>query len=296
MAATNIYEIIDYINETAKSTVERGEMWEKVTTYYLRSDPQQRQVMGDVWRWADAPTNDGQQDTGIDIVSEYTVDYSEDVRYWAVQCKNYSPKHKYDLKDVSTFFSKAQADKRYAGYVLSLTSDLITKNLEDLCGQNGTTVITPSVMAMSNIDWSGVFSSSSAGERDTYDLREHQRDAVQQINAAFQLHDRCKAIMACGSGKTLMSLRLAEDRCFGGDVLFAAPSIALVAQAMREWTNQSRTDLRTLVVCSDAKASRTNTSDMILDSASDLAYPSTGTGRTGTTPTSWPAFTFTRRR
>ena len=274
MAIETIYAVIDYIDEAAKSTVERGEMWEKVTTYYLRSDPQQRQVMGEVWRWSDAPTNDG-QDTGIDIVSEYTVDFSEEPRYWAVQCKNYSQTHKYDLKDVSTFFSKAQADKRYAGFALSLTSDHVSKNLEELCEQTGTTIITPSVMAASNIDWSGVFSSSAANARETYDLREHQRDAVQQINAVFQLHDRCKAIMACGSGKTLMSLRLAEDRCAGGDVLFAAPSIALVAQAMREWTNQSRTELRTLVVCSDAKASKANDSDMILDSVADLAYPAT---------------------
>ena len=96
-------------------------MWEKVTTYYLRSDLQQRQVMGRVWRWSDAPTNDG-HDTGIDVVSEYIVYFSDEPRYWAVQCKNWGPKHKYDLNDVSTFFTKAQADERYSGYVLSLTT------------------------------------------------------------------------------------------------------------------------------------------------------------------------------
>ena len=278
MDINSIYDVIDYIDETAKSTVERGEMWEKVTTYYLRSDPQQRQVMGEVWRWADAPTNTG-HDVGIDVVAEYAIDASDEPRYWAVQCKNYNPSHKFDFKDVSTFFATALADGRYEGYALVLSSDEITANLESQCEKTGAIIITPSVMEQSNIDWSGIFSRESSGERRTFDLREHQRDAVKQINAALQANDRCKAVMACGSGKTLMSLRLAEDRCEGGDVLFCAPSIALVAQAMREWTNQARTELRTLVVCSDAKASKVNDSDFVLDTVADLAYPATTDAR-----------------
>lgn len=276
MAKTTIYDVISYIDETAKSMAERGDLWERVITYYLRHDPQQRQIMGEVWRWMDSPTNDG-QDTGIDIVAEYVVDYKADPSYWAVQCKNYDPKHKFDLKDVATFYAKASTDNQYSGYILALASDDITSNLEKHADKTDTIILTPSVMDESNIDWSGIFSENKAKDRETYDLRPHQRDAVNQINASFQLNDRAKAVMACGSGKTLMSLRLAEDRVSAGagDVLFCAPSIALVAQAMREWTNQARCNLRTLVVCSDAKASKTNTSDMILDTVADLAYPAT---------------------
>lgn len=58
------------------------------------------------------------------------------------------------------------------------------------------------------------------------------------------------------------------------DVLFCAPSIALVAQAMREWTNQARVSLRSLVVCSDAKASRVGEDDL-LDSVIDVGFPAT---------------------
>jgi predicted helicase len=70
---------------------------------------------------------------------------------------------------------------------------------------------------------------------------------VDGINKTLVSHDRCKAILACGTGKTLMSLRLAEGRCPSGTVLFCAPSIALVSQAMREWTNQDRVGMRSLV-------------------------------------------------
>lgn len=274
MSVSSIYDVIDYIRTHAKSTVEQGELWERVTTYYLRFDPEQSQMMGRVWRWEDAPTNDG-HDTGIDVVSEYSAARHEEPRYWAIQCKNFDPRHTFDLKDVSTFFTKAEADPRYSGYMLVLSSESVSSSLEEHCRKTGTIILTPSVMAEANIDWSGVILGEDAATRKTFDLREHQRDAVRLINASLETHDRCKAIMACGTGKTLMSLRLAEGRCPAGLVLFCAPSIALVGQAMREWTNQARVELRTLVVCSDAKASRSRDSDDVLDTTADLAYPST---------------------
>ena len=62
--------------------------------------------------------------------------------------------------------------------------------------------------------------------------------------------------MACGTGKTITSLRLTEEVLSEGSlVLFLAPSISLVAQTMRVWANQSKRDLRCAVVCSDATAS-----------------------------------------
>ena len=81
--------------------------------------------------------------------------------------------------------------------------------------------------------------------------------------------------MACGTGKTLMSLRLAEDWMQGGPgtLLFCAPSISLVGQSMREWMAQARVPLSPLVVCSDSKASRReDASPMTL---MDFEYPAT---------------------
>ena len=275
MSVSSIYEVIDYIDATAKTTEERGSMWERVTAFFLRSDPEQDQVMGKVSLWADAPTNTG-HDVGIDLVAEDELVADDGSgRYWAIQCKAYVPTETLTYDDCSTFWAKGVPDPAYARYMLSTTTEHLSKNLLDQCKFTGTVIITPSVMAESNVDWSAALVDSRSARRETYDLREHQRDAVRLIGASLETHDRCKAIMACGTGKTLMSLRLAEGRCPTGLVLFCAPSIALVGQAMREWTNQARTDLRTLVVCSDAKASRSRDSDDVLDTTADLAYPST---------------------
>ena len=73
----------------------------------------------------------------------------------------------------------------------------------------------------------------------------------------FETHDRGKLIMACGTGKTLTSLRIAEQVAgLGGRVLFAAPSLSLLAQSMREWGADAEIPLRAFAVCSDAKVGR----------------------------------------
>ena len=275
MSVSSIYEVIDYIDAAAKTTEERGSMWERVTAFFLRSDPEQDQVMGKVFPWDEAPTNTG-HDVGIDLVAEDELVADDGSgRYWAIQCKAYSPTMTLSYGDCSTFWAKGAPDPAYARYMLSTTTEHLSKNLLDQCASTGTVIITPSVMAESNVDWSAALVDSRSAKRETNDLMEHQRDAVRLICSSLETHDRCKAVMACGTGKTLMSLRLAEGRCPTGLVLFCAPSIALVGQAMREWTNQARVGLRTLVVCSDAKASRSKDGDAVLDTTADLAYPST---------------------
>ena len=70
--------------------------------------------------------------------------------------------------------------------------------------------------------------------------------------------------MACGTGKTFTSLRVAEQIVNdGGRILFAAPTIALVSQARREWLRQTTRRLACIVVCSDQTAGGRNENEDI---------------------------------
>lgn len=52
-------------------------------------------------------------------------------------------------------------------------------------------------------------------------LRPHQQEAIKAVRAGFDSSDRGKLIMACGTGKTFTSLKLAEKTVgAGGTVLF----------------------------------------------------------------------------
>ena len=282
-------DVVDYMGSHDRTKHDKGDLWERVCSWYLRNDPEMCQVVGAVWRWDDSdnPLRTG-HDTGIDIVAE-RVDVPG--TYWAIQCKNYDPGHKLSLNDLGTFFAAAEADDRYTGLVIATFGEEVSSNVEEhllaLQRNRGVTSLklTPSDMAKSNVDWSLLMQlrdeDPEARRARTFDPRPHQREAIDRIQASFELHDRAKAIMACGTGKTLTALRLAEARMAANgcrDVLFCAPSIALVAQSMREWTNQARVPLRSLVVCSDAKASRVGEDDL-LDSVVDVGFPATTDSR-----------------
>ncbi|RHB55749.1 helicase [Olsenella sp. AM39-30AC] len=276
-------DVMGYLSSHDRTNAEKGDLWERVTAWYLRNDPAMRQVVGRVWRWNDSdnPLRAG-HDTGIDIVAERA---DRPGTYWAVQCKFYDPAHELSYRDLGTFFAAAEADDRYTGLVVASVGEDISGTLEShlltLRQNRGTdsSVLTPADMRQSNVDWSllmqGRAEDEGARRARTFSPRPHQLAAINQIQSCFESHDRAKAIMACGTGKTLMSLRLAEERyreqgC--RDVLFCAPSIALVSQAMREWSNQARVEMRPLVVCSDAKASSVGDDD-VLDSVVDVSFP-----------------------
>ena len=76
-----------------------------------------------------------------------------------------------------------------------------------------------------------------------------QADAIEDAVEGLTNHDRSRLVMACGTGKTFTSLRIAEQVVSDGQgSLFAAPTIALVSQARREWLRQTTRRLNCVVV------------------------------------------------
>ena len=89
-------------------------------------------------------------------------------------------------------------------------------------------------------------------------------EAIEDAVAGLENHDRGRLIMACGTGKTFTALRIAEQVVKSGQrILFAAPTIALVSQARREWLRQTTCKLECIVVCSDATAGGRNENEDI---------------------------------
>lgn len=109
-----------------------------------------------------------------------------------------------------------------------------------------------------------------------YPLKPHQAEALQACCEHFKRADRGRLIMACGTGKTFTSLKIAETEAQNGRVLFLVPSIALLGQTLREWTAQAAEKINPVCVCSDAEITRDsqkNEEDGALSSIVDLALP-----------------------
>lgn len=108
-------------------------------------------------------------------------------------------------------------------------------------------------------------------------LRPHQQEALDDVRVGLAVQDRGKLIMACGTGKTFTSLKIAEELVGArGSVLFLGPSIQLLSQSLREWMANAEVDLRPFAVCSDVRVGRRQLQADEGDMATvDLAEPAT---------------------
>ena len=111
-------------------------------------------------------------------------------------------------------------------------------------------------------------------------LRPHQRKALDAVVGDLEASDRGKLVMACGTGKTFTSLRIAERLAQPGSgrVLFLVPSIALLSQTLRAWNAEAAAPLRSFALCSDGKMNKGRSPRSGVDEdipVADLAIPTT---------------------
>ena len=202
-----------------------------------------------------------------------------DGSFAAVQCKFYQRNSSVAKSDIDSFISASE--RRFAHRFLVATNERWSGNsLSPL--QNASpavTLITLKEFENSDIDWKALLAGKKKIIRKKL-LRDYQKEALDRVVSGFKASDRGKLLMACGTGKTFTSLRiaeqLAEDDGGKGLVLFLVPSLALVAQTISEWTHQAKLRLIPFAVCSDSKVGQTrNEGDEEFMSTSDLPFPPT---------------------
>lgn len=104
------------------------------------------------------------------------------------------------------------------------------------------------------------------------ELRPYQQAALDDTLSELKDADRVSVIMACGTGKTITSLRTLES--LAPDLAVAAfPSIGLLAQTLRSWRAESTRDFTALAVCSDAEAGMPDEAGV--DEAQDIVETTT---------------------
>ena len=279
-------EVISKYRVSSISERDKGTRFERLMRAYLLTEPKYAAMLRNVWLWEDffARGELGYVDTGIDLVAE-----TRDGEFWAIQCKCYDTATTIDKPDVDAFLSTSgrtfnAQDGRPTGFSLRVwisTTDRWTANAESaLHGQRvPVTRISVSSLAGAPVDWGrledGVHGEGARTLR--HALMQHQVRAVDDAHEYFKHADRGKLIMACGTGKTFTSLKIAErEACRLALVL--VPSISLVGQTLREWTAQSGMALNTICVCSDPKVSQSRKKsgwDEIGYSTVDLTVPAT---------------------
>jgi len=107
----------------------------------------------------------------------------------------------------------------------------------------------------------------------------HQEEAIKDILNTLKNEDRATALMACGTGKTLVALWVTEQMdC--QNILVLLPSLTLVRQTLHEWLRETEwQSLSYLCVCSDPTVASKEL-DSIKINQSDLDFAVTTEGST----------------
>ena len=277
---TALQNILNAYREESHTEREKGTYFEELICTYFRHEATYADLYSDVWLfsdWAKAYPDFGisAKDTGVDLVA-LTRGSNE---YHAIQCKCYAEDYRLQKKDIDSFFT-ASGQKPFSHRIIVTTTNNWSDNAEaSLFNQQPpVTKIDLHDLENSQIDWAQYQPDKAPVLRPKFDPRPHQQTAINEVIGGLKSADRGKLIMACGTGKTFTSLKLAE-RMAGKDkkVLFLVPSLSLLSQTLTEWTQQSVTPLHSFAVCSDSDVGkkRKKDDDIVQTFSHELRYPAT---------------------
>ena len=271
--------VLAALREEAGSESEKGTLFERLMVAVLKQSPDRE--IKDVWRWSDWPdrgkiSGKNAQDTGIDLVAQMN-----DGTYQAIQCKFYAPESTLQKSDIDSFFTASGKEWVSSRLIIS-TTDNWSKHAEDSLKDQQIDIQRYMFRDLEKepIDWDLVNPlNTKIRPPKKKNLFARQKEALKAVIKGFQSHDergkpinRGKLIMACGTGKTLTSLHIAEKQVpKNGRILFLVPSISLLSQTLHEWAWERRQAHRYLAVCSDSHVGH-NEEDVRI---SDLSIPAT---------------------
>ena len=282
---TPFVKILEKYRRDSFSEADKGSRFEELMREYLWNDPKYSIFFNEIWLWREFPFRKDfgtGHDVGIDLVAR-----THDGKYWAIQCKCYKEDTYIQKADVDTFITTAMKQfndenmqpTKFSQLVWIATTDKFSSNAIESFKNLPVKHFIIGLRNLINapVDW-GKLEAGAHGSGIVLNEREpldHQKDAIAAFHEHFKTAQRGRLIMACGTGKTYTSLKIAEKEV-GDDglVLFLVPSIALLAQTLNEWTTFAAKKIRPMCVCSDAEVSKKQReNDYGGFSVEDLAMP-----------------------
>ncbi len=269
--------LFNKFREEAENKHHQGSLFERFTKQYLTVSKVYQNIYEKIWLWNDFPYRDG-ADTGIDLVAKHKY---ED-KYTAIQCKFFDKDATIHKSDIDSFISCSEKSFIKDGEKFHFSNRLIVTTASKW-GSNIKSTLEKQLIPTSyidfndfindeDIDWGNFTNVENIKSIHTKkELRPHQKQAIENILKGFETEDRGKLIMACGTGKTFTSLKLAETFGAGKTILFLAPSISLVSQNIKEWLLETSVTIGCIPVCSDSSVGKKE-EDSIGDDLTEFQY------------------------
>ena len=254
--ASTFDDVLHKIRSESSSIKDLGDRFERIILDILTHDRHYKNRFDRVWMWRDwarekhiKDERGTGQDMGIDIVARERVGGD----LCAVQCKCYADDTVLDRESADRFIAEG-VRQDMKNYILACTGTISDRLVHDL-GKSHCQIMTKDDLRY-KFNW------------DVYPrkivppplkkLLPYQKKALSDVVTGFAKKNRGKLIMACGTGKTLVALHAAERLAGkGGVVLYLVPSISLILQSMREWSDNANMPHYYMAVCSDTTVRNT---------------------------------------
>lgn len=273
------FDLINTYRTTAQSEREKGTYFELLCIKYFQNEPFYADLFAAVQTYTEWAKDQGLsgKDTGIDLVAT-----TKDGEFHAIQCKLYDADRKVSKDEINSFLAAASKTYFARRIIVSTTHAWSDNALATLENQDPVvTKIDLETLEQSAIDWTLFAEKKEVVFKPKKELRDHQKAALVNVKAGLydQKLERGKLIMACGTGKTFTSLKIAEECAGKGKrVLFLVPSLSLLSQTLTEWTQESKTPLHSYAVCSDTEVGKKKNAtaiDAVTTLQHELQYPAT---------------------
>ena len=258
-----------------------GTAFEALCMAFLTHDPVQAAQFGRVQPYGEWARQRGlpADDAGIDLVAELR---EEPGAYVAIQCKFRESQGSIAKGEMDSFLAASGRPEFRRRIWMDTTGRPWSAKAEETLRQQEKPVQRLGLhnLKASPVRWAEfVGSGSVSGREPPKTPRPHQQAAIASaLNHLQAPGSRGKLLMACGAGKTLVGLRVAEELAgAGGRVLVLVPSLALMSQTLRAWLDDARLPIRAFAVCSDnqtGRPRRTNADTADMD-VLDLDWPAT---------------------
>ena len=277
------YDLLNSIEQSSSDARDKGTRFENLILDFLQNDPTYKNDFTKIQTYADWAQEHtdlvpNKKDIGIDLVATNLCLDNEPQTYTAIQCKFYAKDASVHKKEIDSFI--AASDKEFfTGRMMVATNSKWSDNAWATLAGNKCKpyLLDRETLAQSSIDWSQYLKTGQV-KVTKRSLRSYQQTALQKVISGFKTHDRGTLIMACGTGKTYTSLKIAEAQTENnGFVLFLVPSLALLSQTLSDWKQQSEFPIRAFAVCSDntvGKKTKSGSIDNLL-TPNELNYPAT---------------------
>lgn len=267
----NFHDALTVLRDKAPDEFSKGRSLERMLQRALQQHPG---IYGDrfsnVWLWNEWPERPG-PDSGVDLVAE-----EAEGGLCAIQCKFYASDTPVPREAIDSLIAASEDDRFTSRMFINTGGEIRGNALRRLNDSpKHCRVLDATELDAWDVDWREFVDDpdSLTFKSDLlFTPHPYQNEAVDAVCAGFESDDRGQLILPCGTGKTAVALWIAEKQVgVGGRVLYLVPSIALMAQTMREWGDQKQLNLRYVGICSDTRAGR-NDEDAPLE---DLDIPVT---------------------